>query len=132
MSAFLAAAVEGRPFAVPVKGYAIRTLVHLIQLLQILVFDQAIIIDIKQPERNLVFSVWFREEVLEDRPVLEVDFSGVATVGDGEEDAVLFAFDFVLLDCQLLFMFISSSHPSNHHQKRIYSHNPPPPAPPPQ
>ena len=96
MSSLLAPTIQRRPLAVPVKGYTIRTLIQLIQLLQILVLDEASIIHVEEPERNLVLGIRFRKEVLEGAPVQEVDLARLPPVGDSEEDAVLFALDLVL------------------------------------
>lgn len=41
MSLFLSSDIQCGPFTVPVKGYAIGTLVELIQLPEIIVFDSA-------------------------------------------------------------------------------------------
>jgi len=96
MSSLLAPTIQCRPLAVPVKGYTIRTLIQLIQLLEILVLDEASIIHIEKPERNLVLGIRFRKEVLEGTPVGEIDLARLPPVGDSEEDTVLFALDFVL------------------------------------
>lgn len=71
-----------------------------ILLLEGVEVDQAGLFVRKESEGNVVFRVGFCEEVVEDGPIVDVDAILLATVGDGEEDCVLFALDFVLFRCK--------------------------------
>lgn len=96
MSALLASTVQSRPFAVPVKWNAIRAFVHLIQLLQVLVFDCARSSYIEESERDLILGVWFRKEVFECTPIEEVELARTPSIGNSEKNRILFTFDLVL------------------------------------
>ena len=50
----------------------------------------------EEAEGDVVFGVGFREEVVEDAPVLQGDALLVMAVGDAEQDRVLLALDLVL------------------------------------
>jgi hypothetical protein len=96
MSPLLASTIQGRPFTIPIERYAIRTLVHFIQFLQIIIFDSARSLYIEKSKCNLVFCVRFRKEVFEGAPVKDVEFACVPPVCYSEEDSILFALDLVL------------------------------------
>ena len=96
MALLLAANVQLSPFRVPVKGNALGTLVELIQATEIIVLDITSAVNVKQAEGNLVLGIGFQEEVLEDAPVREGNFTLVLGIGNAEENGVLLPIDFVL------------------------------------
>ena len=108
MPPLLASAVQGCPFAVPVKWYAIRALIQRIKLLQVLVFDRTCALNIEQPKSNLVLRVWFRKQVLKSAPVEEIDLSRLPPIRDSKEDSILSA-----VDLMLYLHIISANYPSN-------------------
>lgn len=71
-----------------------------ILLLEGVEVNEASVLVGKELEGNVVFGVGLGEEVIEDGPVVDVDAVPLATVGNGEEDCILFALDLVLLCCQ--------------------------------
>lgn len=96
MPVFLAANIERSPVAFPVEGQAVLRLVRLPCLVELVEVDVARPVLVEEAENNLVLGVGFREQVLEDRPVMDVDSALPVAVGYSEEDAVLVALDFVL------------------------------------
>ena len=96
VAVFLAADVERGPFAIPVKGNRFPAFVLVVELLEVLVLDDARAILIKETECNFVLGVGLGEEVFESAPVVDVDSAFPLAVGDAEEDCVLLTFDLVL------------------------------------
>lgn len=96
MSSLLPSTVQSRPFAVPIKRYAIRPLVHLIEFLQIIIFDRALALCIEKSKRDLVLRIWLRKQVLEGAPIEEVELARSSPVCDAEKDGILLALDLVL------------------------------------
>lgn len=92
----LAANVQLGPFALPVKRNAVGALVELIELSEVLVLDIAGSIDVEEAEGDLVLGVGLDQEVLKGGPLGEGNLAGTLTVGDAEQNSVLFALDFVL------------------------------------
>jgi hypothetical protein len=92
----LAANVQLRPLAVPVKGDVVGALVELVQLAEVVVLDVPGAVDVEEAEGDLVLGVGFQEEVLKDAPVGDAQSSMALVVGDAEEDRVLLSLDFVL------------------------------------
>lgn len=88
--------VEGSPFRAPVEGYAALSLVEIVQFLDCLMLDSAGAFDIEQAEGDLVLCVWFREEVLECSPIVQIDPPSSPPVRNPEQDPVLLAFYLVL------------------------------------
>jgi hypothetical protein len=80
MSPFLPPTVQSRPFTIPIKRYAIWALIHLVQLLQVIVFDCARSLDIEKSKGDLVLGVWFRKEVLKGAPVENIELARVPLV----------------------------------------------------
>jgi hypothetical protein len=96
MSSLLAPTVEGSPFTIPIKRYAIWAFVYLIQALQIVIFHRSRPVQIEKPKGNLVFSVRLCKQVLEPSPVQEIDPACSAPVRNAEEDGILLTLDLVL------------------------------------
>ena len=96
MAVFLAANVEGSPFAVPVEGDRLPAFILIVQLLKMLVLDDARAVFVKEAEGNFILGVGLGEQVFEGAPIVDVDLTFSLAIGDAEEDCVLFAFDFVL------------------------------------
>jgi hypothetical protein len=65
-------------------------------LVELVEVDVAGAVLVEEAKDDLVLSVRLREEVLENGPVLYADAALPVAVGDGEQDAVLVALDFVL------------------------------------
>jgi hypothetical protein len=80
----LASDVQSDPFGVPVERDAIRSLVQLVQLPEVLELDSAEALDVEQSEGDLIFSVGLRKDVLEVRPVAQTYVTFVRAVGDAE------------------------------------------------
>lgn len=59
--------------------------------------DVASAILVEEAEDDLVLGVGFREQVLEDTPIVDIDSSLPLAVCNLEQDAVLVALDFVLM-----------------------------------
>ena len=129
MPVLLAAEVEGGPVGVPVEGDGVGGLVAGVEFFEGGKVDVAGNGVGEEAEGDVVFGVRLQEEIIEDVPVGEGDAAAAGCVGNGEEEGVLLAVDFVLVmsvwhshtsllrgcQCQL------SSHPST----------PPPTSPPP-
>lgn len=96
MTGLLPADIERRPFRVPVEGDAIRSFVEIVQFLEGLVLDRTGALDVEQAEGNLVLRIGLAEQVLEGGPVRDVYPARLSSIGDGEENAVLLALDFML------------------------------------
>jgi hypothetical protein len=96
----LAAEVERGPCAVPVEGNVVVCAVTIVLFLEGVEVDQTSLLVCEKLERNIVFGVGLCKKVVEDGPVVDVDAIFLVTVGDGEEDCVLLALDFVLCRCQ--------------------------------
>ena len=96
MTLFLATTVQFRPFTVPIKRYAIRAFVYLIESLQVIVFYRSRPLYIEKAKCDLVLCVRFRKEVLKCAPVEKVKVARVPPVCDSEKDGILFALDLVL------------------------------------
>ena len=96
MPVLLGANVQRGPAALPVEGQAVLGLVRLPCLVEVVEVDVAGPLLVEEAEDDLVLGVGFREEVLEDGPVMDADSALPVAVGYSEEDAVLVALDFVL------------------------------------
>ena len=96
MAVFLAADVEGGPFAIPVEGDRLAAFVLVVELLEVFVLDDAGAIFVEEAEGDFVFGVRLGEEVFESTPVVDVDSALALAVGNAKEDGILFTFDFVL------------------------------------
>ncbi len=88
--------VQRRPFAVPVEGYAILTLVEIIEVLEVFVFNGTSTVDIEQSEGDLVLSVWLCKKILERAPVVQVDSSSIAPICHAEEYSILLTLNLML------------------------------------
>jgi hypothetical protein len=84
MPPLLATRIKRSPFTVPVKRYAIWTLIHLIKFPELVIFHCASTVHVKEAESYLVLGVWLDEEVFESTPVLEIDFATIFSVCDLE------------------------------------------------
>jgi hypothetical protein len=89
--------VQSRPLSFPVEGQAILCLVRLPCLVKFIEADVASSLLVEEAENDLVLGVGFREQVLEDTPIVDVDPALPLTICDLEQDAILVALDFVLL-----------------------------------
>ena len=96
MTVLLGANVQSGPLGLPVEGQAFFCLVHLPCLVELVEVDVAGAFLVKEAEYDLVLGVWFRKQVLEDTPVMNVDLALPFAVCDLEQDAVLVALDLVL------------------------------------
>jgi hypothetical protein len=96
----LAAKVQRCPCAIPVEGNIVMLAVTIVLFLEGVEVDQASLLVCEKLERNIIFGVGLRKEVVENGPVVDVDAIFLVTVGNGEEDCVLLALDFVLCRCQ--------------------------------
>ena len=96
MPVLLAAKVQRCPCAVPVEGNVVVLAVTVVLFLEGVEVDQASLLVCEKLERNIIFGVGLRKEVVEDGPVMDVDAIFLVTVGNGEEDCVLLALDFML------------------------------------
>jgi hypothetical protein len=96
MPVLLASNIEGRPLALPVEGQAVLGLVCLPCLVEVVEVDVSGPVLVEEAEDNLVLGIGFREEVLEDGPVVDGDLALPVAVGYGKQDAVLETLDFVL------------------------------------
>lgn len=96
MAMFAASNVQRSPFAIPVKRYGGVALVLIVQSLEVLILDKSRSFFIEQPERYLIFSVWFCQQILECAPVTERYSSGLSPICDLEKYGILFSFDFML------------------------------------
>lgn len=96
MPLLLSTYVQRRPFAVPIERYAVLALVHIVKLLEVVIFDGPSAIHVEQAKGNLVLRVWFRKEILEGAPVVQIDPAGAAPISHAKEDSILLALDFVL------------------------------------
>jgi hypothetical protein len=96
MPVLLGADVERSPLALPIEGQAAFGLVRLPCLVELVEVDVAGALLVKEAEDDLVLGVGFREEVLEDGPVMDGDSALAVAVGYSKQDAVLVALDFVL------------------------------------
>lgn len=58
--------------------------------------DSAILFEVKQTERDLIFGIGLRKEVLESGPVGQGQLAGFPSVCYAEQNTILLALDFVL------------------------------------
>lgn len=86
MALLLAANVQLRPLAVPVKGDVVGALVELVESAEVVVLDVAGAVNIKEAECDFVFGIGLHEEVLKDAPVRQTQTSTVLVVCDAEEN----------------------------------------------
>ena len=96
MARLLPSYVQGRPFAIPVKGYCVFALVYTIKFLKIFVFDSSGSFFVEQAECNFVLGVWLSQQVFEDTVVGQVYTSSLPTISNTEEYGILFSFYLVL------------------------------------
>lgn len=96
MSVLLGPNVESCPLAFPVEGQAVLCLVCLPCLIELVEIDVSGPVLVEEAEDDLVLGVGFREEVLEDGPVVYGDLAFPVAIGYSKQDAVLVALDFVL------------------------------------
>jgi hypothetical protein len=96
----LPAEVELCPGTVPVERNVVVLAVTSILFLERVEVDQAGLFVCEQLEGNIVFGVGLCKEVVEDRPVVDVNALLLVTIGNGEEDGVLLALNLVLCRCQ--------------------------------
>lgn len=96
MSLILVSDVELCPLALPIKGDTVGSLILLIELLEVFVFNISGAADVKKTERDLVFGIGFRQEVLECCPVANCYPSSTSTIGYTKEKTILVTTDFVL------------------------------------
>jgi hypothetical protein len=80
MSSLPTTTVQGRPLTVPIKWQSIRAFVHLIQLLQVVIFDCARLVNIEEAESDFVFSIWFGKEVFKSSPIIKVDLPCIPSI----------------------------------------------------
>lgn len=104
VAVLVGANVQLGPFAVPVEGNVVRSLVELVQALEVVVLDDAGPVDVEQSEGDFVLGIGLEEEVLEDAPISQGNSAGALAVGDSKEDRVLLPLDLVLfaLDAMLV------------------------------
>lgn len=96
MSSLFPTRIQTRPLAVPVEGDAVRSLIDLVELSELVVLDGASTLDIEEAEGNLIFRIGLDQEVLERAPVLKVDLASVLSICNSEEDRILFSLYLVL------------------------------------
>lgn len=96
MPVLLAANVERRPIAFPVEGQAVFGLVFPPCRVEVIKVDVAGSVGVEEAEDNLVLGIGFREEVLEDGPVVYADPSFAVSIGNLEQNAILIPLDLVL------------------------------------
>ena len=97
MSVFLVANIQSCPLSLPVEGQAVFCLVRLPCVVELVEVDVAGALLVEEAENDLVLGIRFREQILENTPVMDVDFPLLLAVCDLEEDAILVALDFVLV-----------------------------------
>jgi hypothetical protein len=96
MPVLLGPDVQRSPLAFPVEGQAVLRLVCLPCRVELVKVDVAGPVLIEEAEDDLVLGVGFREEVLEDGPVMDSNLALPVAVGYSKQNAVLVALDFVL------------------------------------
>lgn len=97
MTAPVGTGVQRSPFRVPIEGNAILILAEIVQLLEGIEPNSTRSIHVKQAECDLVLSVRFVQEVLESGPIQETELASSAPISDTEQDAIVLAFNFVLI-----------------------------------
>lgn len=90
------AGIERRPFAIPIKRNRLGALVHVIEFCEVVKFDHAGALDVKETKSNLILGIGLCEKVLKGRPIMEGKPTGSFAIGDAKENGILFAFDLVL------------------------------------
>jgi hypothetical protein len=96
MAVLLGANVQSGPLGLPIEGQAFLCLVCPPCVVKFVKADVAGSLLVEEAEDDLVLGVWFREQVLEDTPVMDVDLAPLFAVCNLEQDAVLVALDLVL------------------------------------
>lgn len=97
MPVLLGSNVQCRPLAVPVEGQAVFGPVCAPCVVELIETDVTGTLLVKEAENDFVLGVWFRKQVLENTPVVDVDLALLFAVCNLKQDAVLVALDFVLM-----------------------------------
>jgi hypothetical protein len=102
MPLVLCSDVQRGPFAIPVERQAVLPLVRRPYAVEVFKLYVAGPVLVEEAEDDLVLGIRFREEILEDAPVLQGNAPLPIAVGDLEQYAILVSLDLVLLQQNVL------------------------------